>query len=93
MIKIKSYSCQVGDPQPGEKNTKELLPLLLSFRTPHQASQPGDPTKGLGIPREYDIESQWDLIIRLPQGWGKQISVLEGTNKTLCAPGLKGKEQ
>ena len=53
-------------------NTKEVLPLLWSFKTPHQASQPGDPTKGLGIPRKSDLEGQWDLITRLPQDWGKQ---------------------
>ena len=29
-------------------NTKEVLPLLWMFCTPHQASQPGDPAKGLG---------------------------------------------
>ena len=37
-----------------------------------QASQPGDPTKGLGIPRESGLEGQRDLIIELPQDWGKQ---------------------
>ena len=30
-------------------NTKEVLPLLWRFWTSCQASQPGDPTKGLGI--------------------------------------------
>ena len=39
-------------------NTKEVLPLLLRFETPRQASQPGDPTKGLGITRESDLEGQ-----------------------------------
>ena len=31
-----------------------------------------DPTKGLGIPREFDLEGQWDLITRLPRDWGKE---------------------
>ena len=53
-------------------NTKEVLPLLWRFWTPHQASQPGDLAKGLGIPRESDSEGQWDLITGLPQAWGKQ---------------------
>ena len=53
-------------------NTKEVLPLFWKFSTPCQASQPGDPTKGLGIPKESDFEGQQDLITRLPQDWGKQ---------------------
>jgi len=70
--KIKSLTCQVGDPKVENNNTKEVLPLLWRFRTPHQASQPGDTTKGLGIPMESDLEAQQDLITRLPQKWGKQ---------------------
>ena len=72
---------------------KEVLPLLRSFKTPHQASQPGDPTKGLGIPRKSDLEGQWDLITRLPQDWEKQTPVLESTNKILCIPRHRGKEK
>ena len=48
-------------------NTKVVLLLLCRFRTPHQASKPGDLTKGLGIPRESDREGLQDLITRLPQ--------------------------
>ena len=73
-------------------NTKEALPLLWSFKTPHQASQPGDPTKGLGIPRKSDLEGQWDLITRLPQG-ETETPVLESTNKIVCIPRHRGKEQ
>ena len=50
-------------------NTKEILPLLW---TPSQASQFADPTKELGILRDYDLEGQQDLIIGLLQDWGKQ---------------------
>ena len=53
-------------------NSKEVLTLLWRFWTPHQASQPGDLKKGLRIPRESDLEGQRDLIIGLPQDWGKQ---------------------
>ena len=53
-------------------NTKEVFPLLWKFWIPSQASQPGDNTKGLGIPRESGLEGQWDLIIGLPEDWGKQ---------------------
>ena len=34
-------------------NTKIVLPLLWRFSVPGQASQPGDPAKRLGIPREW----------------------------------------
>ena len=54
---------------------------------PHQISQPGDLSKGLRTPREFDFEDQWDLITALPQDWGNRL--LEGTNKTLCAPGAR----
>jgi len=53
-------------------NTKEVPALLWRFWTPHQASQPGDLTEGLGIPRESDLEGQQDLITGLPEDWGKQ---------------------
>ena len=52
----------------------------------------GDPAKGLGIPRELDFEGQQDLITELSQDWGKQ-RLFEDSNKTLCAPGPRGKEK
>ena len=45
---------------------------LWRFRTPRQASQSTDPRKGLGIPRDTDLETQQDLITRLPQVCRKQ---------------------
>ena len=74
-------------------NTKEVLPLLWRFWTWHQASQPGDLTTGLGIPRESDLAAQWDLIIGLSQDWRKQTPDLEGTNKILHEPRPRGKEE
>ena len=53
-------------------NTKEVLALLWRFWTPSQASQPGHPTKGLGFLRESGLQGQQDLIIGLPEDWGKQ---------------------
>jgi len=35
-------------------------------------SQPGKLAKGLGIPRESDLEGHWDLITELLQDWRKQ---------------------
>ena len=43
-------------------NTKKVLALLWRFWIPCQASQPGDLTKGLGIPRESGFEGQEDLL-------------------------------
>ena len=65
-------------------NTKEVLPLLWRFGTPCQASQPGDLTKGLGIPRESDFVGQWDLITKFPQDWGTRDSSLGGWKQNLA---------
>ena len=70
-------------------NTKEVLQGCDG-----QVSKPGDPTKGLGIPRESDFESQRDLITKISTGLEKtETPVLEGTNETLRAARLRGKEQ
>ena len=76
--KIKSHTCLVGEPQTGVQWYQRSSPTFVKVLhcTPSQASQPGDLTKGLGIPRESDFEGQWDLIIRLSQDWGKQRAVL-----------------
>ena len=47
--------------------------------------------KRLRTPREFYFGGQWDLITELPQDWGNRL--LEGTNKTFCAPRAKRKEQ
>ena len=72
-------------------NTNEVFALLRKFWDPHQISQPGDLAKGLRTPREFDFEGQWDLIAELPQDW--EYRLLEGTKKTFCALGPRGKEQ
>ena len=59
-------------------NTKKVLALLWRFWIPCQASQPGDLTKGLGIPRESGLEGQRDSIIAFPEDWGKTDSSLWG---------------
>ena len=69
---------------------KEILTLSRKFQDPQQISQPGDLAKGLRIPREFDFGGQWDLTTELPQYWGNRL--LEGTNKTLCAPGPRREE-
>ena len=47
--------------------------------------------KDVRTPREFDFGGQWDLITELTWGWENRL--LEGTNKTLCAPGARRKEQ
>ena len=84
----------MGDHKLENNNTKQVLPLLWRFWTPRQGSQPGDLTKGLGIPRESDLEGQWDLITGLSQDWGEtETPVLEGTNKIVHTPRPRGEEQ
>ena len=73
-------------------NTKEVLTPLWRFWTPHQASQSGDPTKGLEIPKESGFEDQRDLIIGFPEK-ETETPVLEGTYKILHTPRPRGGEQ
>ena len=60
--KIKSHTSWVDDLQSGEECYQRSSPTDVSLMS---ASQPGDHAKGLGIPRESDFESQWDLITEL----------------------------
>ena len=71
-------------------NTKEVLPLLWMFCTPHQASQPGDQTKELNL---QGIWPAW-FDYRFSTGLREtKTPVLEGTNNILCIPTSRGKEQ
>jgi len=72
-------------------HTKEILALLRKFWDSQQIYQPGDLARELRTPKEFDCGGQWDLITELTQDWGNRL--LEGTNKTLCAPGPRRKEQ
>ena len=71
--KIKSHTRQIGDPQ----NLRTILPQKFSHccedsQLHVRLPSLGNLIKGLGIPRKSDLESQWDLIIGVPQDWGKQ---------------------
>ena len=77
--------------KPQNNYTKEILTPLRKFLDPQQISQPGDLAKGLRTPGESDFGGQWDLITELPQVCRNRL--LGGTNKTLCAPGARRKEQ
>ena len=75
-------------------NTKEFLQLLWRFWTPLQASQPWNLTKGLAIHWEFcpwrSVRFDYRTYTRLGE---TEIPILEGTNKILCSPRPKGKEQ
>ena len=47
--------------------------------------------KILRTSRKFYFGGQWNLITELTQDWGNRF--LEGTNKTLCTPGPRRKEQ
>ena len=56
-----------------ENNNTKVLPQLWRFWAPWQASQPGDPAKGLEIPRESVFES-W--LKDFHRTWGNRDSTL-----------------
>ena len=70
---------------------KEVLAMLRKFYGPQQIPQPGDLANGLRTPREFGFEGQWDLITELSQDGRNRL--LEGTNKTLCTPEPRRKEE
>ena len=58
------------------RNIKEVLPLLWTFWTPCQASEPGDPTKEQRIPRESGLEGERDLMMAFQRTEGNRDSSL-----------------
>ena len=90
--KIKSHTCWVGNPQLENHNTKKFSHCCKVL-----GSTSGFPAWGLnkwtGNLQGIWLGSPEDLIAELPQAWGKQAPLLEGTNKTLCMPGPGRKEQ
>ena len=68
-------------------------PDFLGGKTPppEAITTTADPDFFPALPSEFVFGGQWDLITELPQDWGNRL--LEGTNKTLCAPGPRTKEQ
>ena len=70
---------------------QKIITLLRKFYDAQQISQLGDLAKGLRTLREFDFGGQWNLIIELPHDWGDRL--LEGTNKALCAPGVRRKKR
>ena len=84
-------SCRADNPQTAEQLYQINSRTVKKVQDPQQISQPGNLTKGLRTPREFDFGGQWDLITELSQDWGNRL--LEGTNKTSCTPGPKRKEQ
>ena len=71
---------------------KEVLALLQKFSGSQQISQLGDSAKALRTLREFDFKQPVVFDYRTSTGLEKQ-RFFEGTKKTLCAPGPRGKEQ
>ena len=72
-------------------NTKEVFVLFWMFWTPCQAFQPGDVTKGLGIPRESGFGGSMGFDYRPSRGLREiETPVLEDTYKILCTPRPRG---
>ena len=81
----------MDDPQTAQKLYQINSCTVKKALDTQQIAQPGDLAKGLRTHREVDFGGHWDLITELTQDWGNRL--LEGTNKTLCAPGPRRKEQ
>ena len=69
------------------------FPTVLKVQNPRSGFPAWGPNKGTGNLHRSDLKGQWGLITRLPWNWGKQTSVLEGTNRTLQTQRLRGKER
>ena len=70
---------------------KKFSHCYKSPRTHNRFPSLGKSGRGTENAWEFDLEDQWDFITELPQKWGNRL--LKGTNKTLCAPGSRKKEQ
>ena len=64
--KIKSHTHQGGNPETGEQLYQRGSPTCGGSEPHIRLSSLGNLTKGLGIPRESDLEGQWNLIIGPP---------------------------
>ena len=88
---IPPQSHWADNPQTEEQLYQRISWIVVKVLRLQMISHPGDLAKRLRTPREFDFEDQWDFITEFPQDWGNRL--LEDTNKTLCAPGTRRKEQ
>ena len=65
------YSCLAG-PQTEEQLYQRSSHTVEKVLGPTPDFPTWGPGKRTESPREFDFEGQWDLIIELPQDWGKQ---------------------
>ena len=86
-----TWSHQADNPQAGEQFYQRNSHTVMEVLGPTTDFPTWDLAKELRPLREFDFGGQWDLATELPQDWGNRL--LEGTNKTLCAPGPRRKEQ
>ena len=92
--KIKSHTHQVGHPRTGEQYHQRSSPTVvkvLSFTSGFPAWISG---KGTGNLQGTCLWRRAGFDYRISTGLGEpETPFLEGTNKILCAPRSKGKEQ
>ena len=73
--------------------TTEVHPLEWRFWAPRQASQPGGPATGRGIPRESDFEASGIWLQDFDRTGGNRDSTLGGHTQSSVCIGTQRKEQ
>ena len=71
----------------------EVHPLEWRFWAPHQASQPGGPATGGGIPRESDFDPRGNWLHDFDRTGGNRDSTLGGHTQSSVCIRTQGKEQ
>ena len=73
--------------------TTEVHPLEWRFWAPRQASQPGGPATGGGVPRESDFKATGVWLQDFNRTGGNRDSTLGGHTQSSVCIGTQGKEQ
>ena len=90
-LPLAPFSCWADNPQTGEQLYQRSSHTVVKVLGPTTDFPTWGSGKKTENPREFDFEDQCDLITEIAQDWGNRL--LEGTNKTLCTPGPRRKEQ
>ena len=77
---------QVGNPQTGEHFYCRGSPKGVRGLSPNTGLPSPVVVHREGAPRAFGIESQWGLLLGVPGGWGKEISLSKGKHKISHTP-------
>ena len=92
--KIKFHTHWVGDSQTGDQQYQRSSPTAVNVWNPTSGFPVWALDKGTGNPQGIRPWRPEGSDCKTSTGLGEtETPVLEGTNKTLCAPRLRGKEQ